>query len=197
MGREARTLVEVGSHAEVSKVLLESEELIVRGLLRRKVPLAEVRDAGAADGILRFHCRGETFALHLGEPDAARWLQAMLTPPPTLRDKLGLKGGAKAFLLGRARDERLNEAIGGSLIDDVAEAAMIVVVAEEVETLAAAVDLDSGPRLLPIWAVHGKGPSAPIGEAAVREFFRGRGYVDSKSCAVSDHFTATRYARRR
>ena len=41
-----------------------------------------------------------------------------------------------------------------------------------------------------------KGKGAAYGDTAIRNFLRQRGYVDSKSCAVSPELTATRYGRK-
>jgi hypothetical protein len=48
---------------------------------------------------------------------------------------------------------------------------------------------------LPLWCVYPKGKST-VSDAVVRDYLRGRGYIDSKSCAVSARLTATRYGLR-
>jgi hypothetical protein len=41
--------------------------------------------------------------------------------------------------------------------------------------------------------VYEKGPAAQVGEAAIRDYLRGSGYMDTKACAVSAQLTVTRY----
>jgi len=46
---------------------------------------------------------------------------------------------------------------------------------------------------LQVWCVHGKGRGAGVTDTMVRSFMYARNYRDSKSCAVSTDWTATRY----
>jgi hypothetical protein len=46
---------------------------------------------------------------------------------------------------------------------------------------------------LALWCVYEKGPAAQVGEAAIRDYLRGSGYMDTKACAVSAQLTVTRY----
>ena len=47
MGNEAQCRVEIGGEAADAKALLETEELIVRGALRAKIPFRETKDVAA------------------------------------------------------------------------------------------------------------------------------------------------------
>lgn len=46
---------------------------------------------------------------------------------------------------------------------------------------------------LRVWAVHGRGMSAVVPDAAMRAAFRAVGWMNIKSSAVSEGFTATLY----
>jgi hypothetical protein len=59
--------------------------------------------------------------------------------------------------------------------------------------LEAALAVARAAPALPLWCVYGKGKHGGIGDAAIRKYLRDHGYIDSKSCAVSDNLTATRY----
>ena len=65
---------------------------------------------------------------------------------------------------------------------------------EEADLDAAVTLAASAPRLA-LWCVYPKGRTSPVGDAVVRAYLRQRGYIDSKSSAISDRLTATRYAR--
>ena len=47
-----------------------------------------------------------------------------------------------------------------------------------------------------IWMVHRKGKAAIVGDTAIRTHMRGLGFIDSKTSAVSDQLTTTRYRLR-
>ena len=192
MGREALVRAEVGRESGEVKALLEAQELILRGDIRRrflKTMMSDMRVEGAA---LRFSCNGETVDLNLGTKVAEAWAKAIATPPPSLRAKLGLDGGAKALLIGVCDDPALADALDGMLVDDPDEAAMTIARIDGREDLTKA---QATAGTLPLWTVYPKGRAIPFGDAAIRAALREAGWRDTKSCAVSDRLTATRYNR--
>lgn len=193
MGREAITWVEIGGEAGDVRTLLESTELILRGDIRRRFPrdrLVNVRVDGDA---LCFTCDGETVALHLGAIVADKWSKAIATPPPSLRAKLGLEKDARAFLIGTCDDVALADALDGALTGDVAQAAMIVARIDGPDDLAAAQAAQAKSPDLPVWTIYPKGKTVRYGDGIIRAVLREAGFRDTKSCAVSDRLTATRY----
>jgi len=91
MGIETTCRVETEAGAGEAKVLLETEELIVRGALKARIPLKSV-EAAVVDGrkLIVSHGKSRT-VLHLG-PQAARWADRILNPRSRL-EKLGVKPG--------------------------------------------------------------------------------------------------------
>lgn len=77
-----------GEEAE-ARALLESEELVLRGDVRLKIPFREASDVRAEDGVLRLAWPGGSVELDLGDR-APRWAERIRNPR-TLADKLGLK----------------------------------------------------------------------------------------------------------
>lgn len=192
MGREALVHAEVGREAGKVRALLEARELILRGAIRRRFSKAALRDVRVEGPTLRFSHDGEAIALALGARAADAWARAITTPPPSLRAKLGLATGARALRVGIWNDPALAEALDGMLTDDVDAAAMVIACIQEPGDLAKAQAI-CGAR--PLWAVYPKGKDAGFGDAAIRAALRGEGWRDTKSCAVSDRLTATRYIR--
>lgn len=182
-----------GAHAEV-KALLETHELILRGDLKKKVPIAELTNVRAAGDELTFKVGREAVRLNLGEKDAASWATKIKAPPRSLKDKLGLTEGAKAFVVGAVKDAALKEALKGAATKTAAKAAMAVAVVENAEDLAQAIRLC--PKDMPIWIVHRKGKTARFGETPVRAAMRAKGFTDTKLSAVSEAFSAARYSRK-
>jgi hypothetical protein len=192
MGKEADIRAEVDDASGEVRALLERDELILRGEIRRRFPRTTLQDATVADGVLSFTGAGQSVRLHLG--DAARtWHTAITTPPPSLRTKLGLDHGAKALLLGACDDAELAAALDGVLTDDGTEATMLVACITGPEDLAAAEARQAQHPRLPIWAVYPKGRNVSFGDSAIRETLRAHGFRDTKACAVSARLTATRY----
>jgi hypothetical protein len=188
MGREASVKAEVGAESGEVKAILESQELILRGAIKRRFAKTDMSNVLANEGVLRFSCHGEQVKLHLGTKLAQAWATAIKTPPPGLRTKLGLDTGAKAFLTKPCDDPILAGAIMGAVTHDPAQAAMVIARLDDPD--------DLGPALkhgLPIWAIYPKGKANPFGDAAIRTALRASGFIDTKSCAVSDRLTATRY----
>jgi hypothetical protein len=194
MGREALTWAEVGGEAGDVRALLESTELILRGDVRRRFPrdrLARVRVEGDR---LRFDCCGEAVALQLGATVAHRWAEAIAKPAPSLRAKLGLAAGARALRVGAFDDAALESALAGVLVDAVETADMIIACISGPADLDAALAIHTAYPALPLWVIHPKGKGVAFGDGEIRAVLRARGFRDTKSCAVSERLTASRYA---
>jgi hypothetical protein len=184
------------AHAHEVKVLLESQEVIFRGALRRRLPISRLTAVTAAADRLRFTHSGETYELTLGEPTAARWAKKILAPPPTLAAKLGVSPERPAIVIGAVTDPVLAEAVQGATAERAAgdEREPVVAIAEVDDLAQLDAVLTILPAGLPIWVVHRKGADVAFGENAIRAEMRGRGYVDTKVSAVSHSRTATRYS---
>lgn len=128
--------------------------------------------------------------LALGVPAATAWAKALTKEPPSLKAKLGLADGATALVLGQWNDATLSTALEGARTGDPAAAAMVIACVTSADDLAAARQTAAGR---PIWTLYPKGGAAPFGDAAIRSDMRAHGFRDTKSCAVSDLLTATRY----
>jgi hypothetical protein len=79
-------------------VLLETEEVIIRGALRARIPFASVAAAQVEGGRLILAHAGQRTILHLGS-DAPRWAQRILNPKSRI-EKLGVKPGMLVSALG-------------------------------------------------------------------------------------------------
>ncbi|MBN9020688.1 MAG: hypothetical protein J0H08_01005, partial [Rhizobiales bacterium] len=86
----------------------------------------------------------------------------------------------------------LAEALDGVLVDEAGQASMAIARIDDGADLARA---QAACGSLPLWAVYPKGKAVPFGDAAIRTALRAAGWRDTKSCAVSDRLTATRYNR--
>jgi hypothetical protein len=70
---------------------------------------------------------------------------------------------------------------------------MIVAVLHTTADLKQAFRVAQDHPTMPLWCVYEKGSAAQLGDAAIRDYLRGSGYIDTKACAVSAQLTATRY----
>jgi hypothetical protein len=198
MGLEAESELRIGSdHAHV-RALLESHELILRGAFRKTLPVAELKDPRVVNDELLFEHESLSYALALPAGQAAKWLKKLTTAPPSLAAKLGIDSGHKAFVRGRVDDAALNEALINAVTTDPLQATCALIVAHAPDDLSAAL-AEVTQRLphAPTWVVYPKGPKSSLPESAVRSHMRALSFIDTKSSAVSDILTATRFSLRK
>jgi hypothetical protein len=196
VGREIQCTCRWGEQTGAVKALLESDELIVRGVIRQRVRLADVKRMQADAEGLHFSAGHDRVTLLVGATEAERWLKKIKTPPPSLRSKLGLSHEAKALVVGQVNDSALKQALDGYTATTAAT--IVVAVTGEERQLKAAVQ--AAKRLAAgtaIWIVYEKGKNSVFGETRVREGMRALGYVDTKVASVSAALTASRFSPQR
>ncbi|HEX7659236.1 MAG TPA: hypothetical protein VF444_07125 [Pseudonocardiaceae bacterium] len=194
MGRETVTTAEWrGARAEV-RALLESQEIILRGAIRARIPRSDVNAVTVSGDELRVMAGDEPLVLALGASEAASWASALRKPPPSLAEKLGVSTAKPAYVWGSPDDQSLREALVGAVTDKPTDASVIVAVIADEADLDAIFALARSAPNLPLWCVYPKGRGGP--DAVIRDYLRSRGYVDTKTSAVSDRLTAMRYKRR-
>lgn len=196
MGREAVAVARWRGAAEEVKVLLESQEIILRGAIKARFARSGISDVVAEGRALALRCDGEALVLELEEAEAAKWRDALLKPPPSLSDKLGIGPSKCAFVIGKGEDPELWGALASASCVGPGDASVLLAILNSEADLQAAFAVARQHTHLALWCVYPKGKDAPIGDRAIREFMRGSGYMDNKSCAVSARLTATRYSRK-
>lgn len=186
MGNEATCRVELDGVAADAKVLLETEELIVRGRPPVRVAFREAKDVTAADGILGLRWGSRSLRVHLGR-DAAKWAEKIRNPKSVI-DKLGVKAGQKISIAGP---------LDASFLGDL-EVSTRLRKSSDVIFLAAnhRHDLERLPKLREslapngaIWVIRPKG-SADISEREVLAAGKAAGLVDVKVVRFSGTHTA-------
>ncbi len=196
MGRTTETFAQwQGQSAEVL-ALLEPSEVILRGGIRDRVPRASISRMTVDGGWLTLATHRGPLVLELGEVEAAKWLVALQKPPATLAEKLGVGAACRAHVMGRLDDAELVGALDGAQAASLADAGILLAVLEAPADLDAAFAVAMSAPHLMLWCVYPKGKGA-VTDGMVRDYLRARGYIDSKSCAVSDWLTATRYGVRK
>lgn len=192
MGREAEGQAFWRGQSGAVKALLESDAIILRGEVRAKLRRDGLMDWRVEGDDLCLRAEGEPLVLTLGAKEATAWVRVLDKPLPSLAAKLGVSVQARAWVIGGPMPEEIAVALAGSEAADAREAALIVAVLTGPDDLATA--LAAGQAWgLRLWCVYGKGRAAAVKDAEVRAAFRGAGWMDIKSCAVSEAFTATLY----
>jgi hypothetical protein len=196
MGREVQCLCRWGAEAGIVKALLESDEIIIRGAIKHRVRLAEIRHMQADAAGLQFTAGRDRVTLSMPREEGARWFKKINAPPPSLRDKLGLGDAVKALVVGEISDVTLKEALDGCTATS--DAKIVIAIARNDRQLAAAARtyhrLAAGTA---IWIVYEKGKDAKFGETLVRAGMRAMGYVDTKVASVSTGLTASRFSTKK
>ncbi|MGA2848543.1 MAG: hypothetical protein ABSE46_06085 [Terracidiphilus sp.] len=199
MGREAICTCDWdGTVAEV-KALLETNEIILRGGIRKRVPVKEFCDVKAHHDRLCFKVGDERVELILGPSIAEKWAATITSPPTPLSKKLGITKTSVVQVIGSVPDEALQEALNEAARIAVKDADVIVAHVDSPEALHSALR-DAKAQLLkgvPIWVVYPKGPGHPINETAIRSLLRENGMIDTKVASVSSKFTALRFIHRK
>lgn len=199
MGREAMCACDWNGSVAQVKALLEPPELILRGELRRRLRFDSLREVRADGDALRFAWQDEPVSLALGSAMAAKWVQAILKPPPSLAAKLGITAATRVRVIGEVDDAALRKALAEGADAGSRDADLIVALVNTRADLAntlrsAAAQLARG---VPIWLVYRKGPGHPINENDVRSAGLAAGVVDSKVASVSPALTGLRFVKRR
>ncbi len=196
MGREAVAVCHWQGDVAEARLHLDSQALSLRGEMRVDIPRADIRDVVLADDGVRVLTNGPELLMEFAAVEAARWQKALLKKPPTLAEKLGVSVQSPGFVLGDYDDAVLADVLHGVVVSDVTAAALLLAVVMDENGLVAASDLALTVADKHIWMLYRKGKAAVVGDKAVRAHMRGLGFIDSKSCAVSDQLTATRYRLR-
>jgi hypothetical protein len=194
MGREAEAEVRFGGAAARARLLLEADALILRGGLKARLPRASLGSAMARDGVLRIETAEGVLEADLGAA-AEAWAKAVATPPPGLADKLGLRADRRVVVLGALTGPELLAAVDPWRAE-AAGAAMALAELPDAATFGAVWPVAEA-LALPFWGVTRKGKGAAFPEADLRAALRAAGWIDSKTCAVSADWTATRFGLRR
>ena len=192
MGREAFVEAAYAGRSGKAKALLEAEGILLRRPLGLTIARGSIRALTVDGGDLVGQADQGPFRLGLGAGEALKWKAMLEKPLPTLAEKLGLSPGMAVWTFGVLDGAELGEALAG--VERVAPdlAAQGIARVEEPEAMEAVAALAPSP----VWIIHGKGKATAFGDTAVRTAMRAEGWIDVKSCAVSESLSATRYRRR-
>lgn len=196
MGREAEVTCHWKGEKARAKVLLESQEIILRGAIKARIPRGSVSSVTVAGATLQLKAGGQPLVLDLGAAEAAKWKDALLKAPPSLADKLGVSAAKPAFVIGNIDSAELATALKGTTTATPKDATQFLAVLTSMADLKKALKTAGSSPPRPLWCVYPKGKDAKPGDTEVRAAMRQAGFVDNKSCAVSATLTATRYAPR-
>ena len=188
MGNEALCRVEIGGEAAEAKALLETEEIIVRGAMRAKIPFRDAKDVAADGGVLRLRWNDRDVRIHVGR-DAAKWAEKIRNPK-SVAEKLGVKANQRISVIGKIDESFLGELARSNRLRK--ECDIIFFAANKSEDLARLFELRKS--LAPagaIWVIRPKGGGA-ITEAEVMAAGKAAGLVDVKVAAFSATHTANK-----
>ncbi len=197
MGQELHCRAKFSGKWVEGKALLETNEIIFRGDLRLKIPIAALESVTARAGELHLKWSGQSAVFDLGE-QAEKWAHAILHPK-SAADKLGIKPGLTVSALRLADNTTMNELrkLVASFADDkpLKDSDMIFLGATT------ASDLRGLKKLLSslaangaLWVVYPKGRK-DITELHVLEAGRAAGLLDIKVVRYSATHTALKFVR--
>jgi hypothetical protein len=200
MGREAICVCNWAGDTVEVKALLESNEVILRGAIRKRLPFRELQEVKAQSDRLCFTVGREPVQLFLGLSAAGKWAAAITSPPQSLAKKLGVTNKTVVRIIGTVRDRALNSALEEAARNSAGDADLpdlMVACVDTPESLHEAL-LQAKAQLaksVPIWVVYPKGPGHPLNESMIRSLLRASGMMDTKVASVSTKLTALRFNR--
>ena len=203
MGYETKCHTRVTDSAGVREadatVLLETDDLIVRGEARVKIPRIAIQDVKTRGDKLTVVSPRATVVMTLGADAAAKWAKKIQEPPKQLIDKLDVKPTAKVWLFG-IDDETLVAQVGEraatTIRGSTASACDVVFVGVASEQQLDRIDRaskamkDEGA----IWVVHPKGPTG-VQDTTIFGRAKTLGLTYTKVARVSDTHTAEKLVR--
>jgi hypothetical protein len=180
-------------------VLLETDDLIVRGDARVKIPRSAIQDVKTRGDKLTVVAPHATVVMTLGADAAVKWAKKIQEPPKQLIDKLDVKATSKVWLYA-VDDETLiaqvKERAATATSGSTASACDVVFVGvatdkelNRIDRAAKAMNDDGA-----IWVVHPKGAN---GVADTTIFGRAKtlGLTYTKVARISDTHTAEKLVR--
>jgi len=199
MGQEAECICKSGDIAFTVRALLESAELILRGGMPRRIPFGDMQRVRVEGENLSFSFGEDSISLTLGNNRAAKWAQAILSPPPTLAKKLGITPQTTAQVLGPIDDPVLRAALDEAKEISATRGDLILLRVDSPHGLAAALEQLSEQLAhgVPLWVIYPKGKGHQIDESTVRASVKAQGMTDTKVAAVSSSLTALRFNKRK
>lgn len=193
MGREATATCRWRDTEDEFKVLLETNEILLRGKSRYTFDRASIENFQQDKGDLRLTIAGETLVMHLGEKEAAAWFAKLQKPVPTLAEKLGITPESMAFVLGAVDDAELARALDGNVTTNLSQAGTIIAILRNQADFDKAITVARSHPEQALWCVYGKGKFSTLPDSHVRSTLRSIGFMDNKTTGISDQWTATRY----
>lgn len=198
MGRETVAALTLDGCSATGKLLLEADEIILRGGLRARLPRSTITVVEVQGDDLLVTTTNGVLRAKLGAAQAMLWAKAIAKPAPTLAQKLGISQNTLLLLITQITDAKLIAVIGANAANPAGSAPKLMLA--EVHGDIALHQIQTQAQTYPdaaLWCVTFKGPDQPFSDAKLRQFMRDLGYVDTKSCSVSAQMTGTRYNRRR
>lgn len=192
MGREAFVEAAYAGRSGKARALLEAEGIILRRPLGLTIARGAIRALAVDGGDLVGQAEQGPFRLGLGAGEALKWKAMLEKPLPTLAEKMGLSPGLAVWTFGALDAAELGEALAGVERAEPDLAAQGIARVDGPEAMEVVAALAPSP----VWIIHGKGKTTAFGDTAVRAAMRAGGWIDVKSCAVSETLSATRYRRR-
>ncbi|MGE5099086.1 MAG: DUF3052 family protein [Deltaproteobacteria bacterium] len=206
MGYETKCRVRVDDHSgsireAQATVLLETDELIVRGEARIRIPRASIERVSARSGIVTVTSPTAVVWMSLDEASAAAWRKRLEEPPKKLIDKLDVKPEMKVWLFHVSDDalsaqvaERTKHVVRGSSASNCDVVFVGVDASAQLDRIdrALAAIGDRGA----IWVVHPKGAGG-VPDTVIFGKAKMLGLTYTKVARVSDTLTAEKLVRPR
>ena len=192
MGQELDCRIRYRKRALTGRALLETDHLLFRGEERITVLFKQLTGVKAVDGVLKLDFADGPAELELGAA-AEKWAHKILHPPSRL-DKLGVKPGLTARMVGEFEDGFAGELeAAGVTVNAKGKHGLVFFAAKKTADLArlAKLTADLSPNGA-LWVIYPKGVK-DIREIEVIEAGRAAGLKDVKVASFSATHTGLKF----
>lgn len=207
MGYETKCHVRVADaageirEAPAATVLLETDELIVRGDARVRLPRSAIQSVTSRNGVVTVTSPAATVTLTLGAAAAVKWEKKLAEAPKAVIDKLDVKLDARVWLLGvdektliaqlHERTTRVSSGRSATACDVVFAQVDGADDLARVDRAAKAIADDGA-----IWVVHPKGPNG-VADTTIFERAKALGLTYTKVARISERLSAEKLVKPR
>lgn len=195
MGAEANCALRDKGARHTGRALLETDELIFRGVdgYRVKLPLALLRNVRVVDGELLLDAPSGSLALELGD-QAGRWAERIRSPKGLL-DKLNLKAEHDVAIIGGSDAgfvKELGARVNSVTVGRAPKASHVVFLwADAPVALKKLASLVKGiARSGAIWVIHPKGAASKVKDTDIFAEAKKVGLTATKVARFSETHTA-------
>jgi hypothetical protein len=187
MEREAECTFRRDRNDPMVKAILESGELILRGGIRRNIPIGSMHDLHVKGGDLCFTVGDESFFLALGSAEAAHWAEIIAATRAAFAKRFDTPSQPSVRMLDPANEDAIRAVLEDAAQVSATEGDLIMVRVETPDALITTLEhaVKGLAKGKPIWFIYCVGSGHSLRRSSVDGPVRTSGRTNTKVTAIS------------